>query len=127
MLRLRRWSLAGAAIAVAIRAVSVEANPASAKLRQRGAAELYNLDRDQAEQTFRAAILADPQDAAAHRGLASVFWVTIAFDRGAMSVDSYLGGITRQDVKLPPPPQALAADFHRSVDTAIALTQKRLS
>jgi tetratricopeptide (TPR) repeat protein len=102
-------------------------NPASEALKTRASAELYNLNRAQAEATFREAIKADPQDAAAYRGLAGALWVGITLDRGAMTIDSYLGRVTRQDVKLPPPPQAVAAEFQESVDRAVALARGKLA
>jgi tetratricopeptide (TPR) repeat protein len=102
------------------------ANPASAALRARGTAELYNLDREQAAATFRAAIAADPQDGAAYRGLASVLWIGIAFDRGTMTVDSYLGRVTRDNVKLPPPPPAVSAAFHQAIDQALKLARAKV-
>jgi len=73
----------------------VHANPASALLRTRASAEIFNLDRDHAITTFREAIAADPQDAAAYRGLATGLWLSITFRRGNMTVDDYLGRATR--------------------------------
>jgi tetratricopeptide (TPR) repeat protein len=103
------------------------ANPASAALRARGSVELYNLDRDRAAATFREAIAADPDDSAAYRGLASVLWVGIAFDRGTMTVDSYLGRVSRGNVSVPPPPAAVSAEFQQAIDKALALARARLS
>ena len=102
-------------------------NSESEALRTRASAELYSLDREQAEATYRAAIAADPDDAATYRGLASALWIGIAFDRGAMTVDSYLGRVTRQDVKMPPPAPAVVDEFQRSVERAIALARKRVA
>jgi tetratricopeptide (TPR) repeat protein len=102
------------------------ANPASLALRARGTTELYNLERERAAAAFREAIAADPQDSAAYRGLASVLWIGIAFDRGTMTVDSYLGRVTRENVRLPPPPPAVASAFHRALDEALALARKKL-
>jgi tetratricopeptide (TPR) repeat protein len=101
------------------------ANPTSAALRARATTELYNLERERAAATFREAIAADPEDSAAHRGLASVLWIGIAFDRGTMTVDSYLGRVTRQNVRLPPPPPAVAAAFQQAVDNALALARRK--
>ena len=73
--------LVRSAIAVALFSVTattrVLANKESEALRARGSAEIYNLDRDQATATFREAIAADPQDAAAYRGLATSLWLSI--------------------------------------------------
>lgn len=120
--------LAGASLFFLVSAASTaRANSASDALRARGSAELYNLDRAGAEATFREAIAADPDDAAAYRGLASVLWIGIAMDRGTMTVDSYLGRVTRQAVKLTPPPPAVSAAFHQAVDKAIAIARKKVA
>ena len=60
-------------------------------LKARASVELYNLNRSEAEATFREAIKADPKDAGAYRGLAGALWVGVALDRGTMTIDSYLG------------------------------------
>jgi len=74
-------------------ATNAAANTASEALRAKGASEIYNLDRDLAVESFRQAIAADPQDAAAYRGLASALWLSITFRRGNMTVDDYLGTV----------------------------------
>jgi tetratricopeptide (TPR) repeat protein len=102
-------------------------NPASEALKARGSAELYNLNREQAEATFREAVKADPQDAGAYRGLAGALWVGITLDRGAMTIDSYLGRVTRQDIKMAPPPAAVATEFQESVDRAVALAREKVT
>jgi tetratricopeptide (TPR) repeat protein len=102
-------------------------NPASETLKARASAELYNLNRAQAEATFREAIKADPQDAGAYRGLAGALWVGITLDRGAMTIDSYLGRVTRQDVKMPPPSAAVASEFQESVERAVALAREKMA
>jgi tetratricopeptide (TPR) repeat protein len=103
------------------------ANPRSAELRARAADELYNLDRDRAVATYREAIAADPDDAGASRGLASALWISISFRRGSLTVDNYLGRVSRENIKLPPPPPEVAAEFQTAVDRAITLARKRLA
>src|SRR4051812_33719550 len=71
------------------------ANGESEALRARGTIELYNLDRERAVETFRQAIAADPQDAGAYRGLAGALWLTITFGRGNMTVDDYIGRVSK--------------------------------
>ena len=71
-------------------------NGESTALRARATAQLYNLDHEAALATFREAVAADPQDPAALRGLAIGLWLNISFRRGNMTVDDYLGGVTRQ-------------------------------
>jgi len=102
------------------------ANPESQALRARGAAEIFNLDRDQAAESFRQAIAADPQDAAAQRGLATTLWLSITFRRGNMTVDDYLGRPTGSKAPAAVAPPEVASAFNESIDRAIAIARKRL-
>lgn len=103
------------------------ANPASTALRLRGTEQIYNLDREEAAKSFREAIAADPGDAAAYRGLATTAWLSITFRRGNMTVDDYLGGITRSHGAPVPPPPEIATAFREAVDHAVALAQQRIN
>lgn len=103
------------------------ANPRSEALRARASNELYNLDRERAIATYREAIAADPDDAAAHRGLAVALWMGETFRRGTMTVDSYLGGVTRSNLKLPPPTKELISQFDTATNRAIALARKKVA
>jgi tetratricopeptide (TPR) repeat protein len=104
------------------------ANRDSEALRARGAAELYNMDRDQAIEIYRQAIAADPEDAAAYRGLGSALWLSITFRRGNMTIDDYLGRVTTRTKTPPaPPPPDAAAAFREALDKAVALAQKRIA
>ena len=67
------------AVAALLAAAPAFANPASDALRSRAAAEFYNLNIDEALDLYRQAIKADPEDAAAHRGLASALWTSLTF------------------------------------------------
>src|SRR5882757_6044042 len=100
-----------AAIAVAI-ASPARANPESDALRAKAAAYTYNLEHDLALATFRQAVAADPQDAGAYRGLASSLWLSITYRRGNMTVDDYLGGVSRPRTPATPPPAEIAAQFN---------------
>jgi tetratricopeptide (TPR) repeat protein len=103
------------------------ANSQSQALRKRGANEIFNLDRDRALETFREAIAADPQDAAAYRGLASALWLSITFRRGNMTVDDYLGSVSRtRSTAAPPPPETVAA-FNDAVEHAMMLAKARVA
>jgi len=95
-------------------------------LRARAAAELYNLD-DRAVATYREAVAADPDDGAAHRGLASAVWLSITAQRGLVTVDSYLGAFARRNIPLPPPRPEVAQEFQQAVDRALGLTRRRLA
>ncbi len=87
------------------------ANQESARLRARAFELAYNLDYDEATRAMEAAARADPTDAAAERGLAVIPWLLISFTRGAVTVDDYLGSISRQNVAMREPPADLAARF----------------
>src|SRR5882672_5068430 len=102
------------------------ANTASVALRARGAAEIYNLDRDKAVESFRQAVAADPQDAAAYRGLASALWLSITFRRGNMTVDDYLGSVSRSRTPFPSPPAETTAAFNEALERALILARKHL-
>jgi tetratricopeptide (TPR) repeat protein len=108
-------------------AASAAGNPTSAALRARGSAEIYNLDRDRALASFRQAIAADPQDAGAYRGLAGALWLSITFRRGNMTVDDYLGNVTRLRPSTAPPPADVVAAFNDAIEHAIALARARIA
>ncbi len=102
-----------------------DANPASDALRTRASNELYNLDDARALASWREATAADPDDAAAWRGLAGAILAHIAMLRGTMTVDSYLGRVASKDVALPPPPPELAREFQSAIAKAIELGRQR--
>jgi tetratricopeptide (TPR) repeat protein len=103
------------------------ANPQSAALRAQATDELYNLDRPRALTIFQQAVAADPQDPAAHRGVATAIWLAITFSRGNIMVDDYLGRPTKPGRSLAPPPAESAAAFREAVDRAIALARQRIA
>ena len=106
---------------------AASANSASAALRARGASEIYNLDRDLAVESFKEAIAADPQDAAAYRGLASALWLSITYRRGSMTVDDYLGTISRARTPAPPPPPEVTAAFNDALEHALSISRARVA
>lgn len=87
----------------------------------------YNLDHDQAMALARRAVALAPEESRTHRSLASMLWLDILFQRGAVTVDHYLGGVTKSQLNLPKPPPALDAEFHQSLDKAIALATRRFT
>lgn len=123
-MRLRRSALFAASFWLI--AATAGANEASARLRAQASDELYNLHLDRAVTTYREAIAADPADATAHRGLASALWARTAFDRGTVTIDSFIGRVSRTEVKTVPPPAAVAAEFRKAIETAIALARARM-
>ena len=110
-----------------IAATPAFANRESERLKARATVEVYSLDHQQAIATLRQAIAADPQDAGAYRGLAGALWMSVTFARGTLTVDSYLGKVSRETVKLPPPPPETAAAFHDAIGRAVALARARLA
>src|SRR6266850_5311128 len=103
------------------------ANPASEALRARASAHLYSLDHAEATAEFRQAVAADAQDAAAYRGLATTLWLSITFTRGNMTVDDYLGGVTKPNGPTAPPPAQTTAAYRETIDKAIAIARQRIT
>src|SRR5438309_11868653 len=123
---MRRGASFAAVLSLAC-AADARGNPESVALRARASIQIYNLDRDQAIETFRQAIAADPQDAAAYRGLASGLWLSITFRRGNMTVDDYLGKMARPSAQPPPPPPDVTAAFKSALDRALTLAHQRIA
>jgi tetratricopeptide (TPR) repeat protein len=113
-------------LAAAVGVGTAWANPESQALRARAAADIYNLDRDRAVDLFRQAIAADPQDPAAYRGLATALWLSITFHRGNMTVDDYLGGVTKPTGPSAAVAPEVAAAFRDAIDHALAIARKRV-
>jgi tetratricopeptide (TPR) repeat protein len=55
-----------------------------------------------------------------------MIWQHILFKRGAVSVDYYLGSITRSNKDLPKPDPSSAAEFRQAIERAIELATARL-
>lgn len=123
---MRRTGRFAIAMSMWLTALPAAANDQTAHLRATASHQLYSLDLDAAAETYRQAIALDPSDGAAHRGLASALWARTAFDRGTVTVDSFIGRVSSTRVKTVPPSAALAAEFTRAVATAIALARARL-
>jgi tetratricopeptide (TPR) repeat protein len=98
-------------------------NQESAALRARAIELAYNLDYDLATKDMEAAVRADPKDVAARRGLAVIPWLQISFRRGAVTVDDYLGSVSKQNVAMREPPADLAARFHEHTEAALKLAE----
>jgi tetratricopeptide (TPR) repeat protein len=124
----RFWRVSGLAGTLVLAAsIGARADPQSDALRARASDELYNLDDERALATWREATTADPQDAAAWRGLASGVLAHIAMLRGTMTVDSYLGRVAGKDVAVTPPPARLAEEFQSAAARAIALARQQVA
>ena len=85
----------------------VAADQRSDALRRQAADAAYNIDYERAVDLYAQAVAADPNDAAAWRGAASMVWLRILFLRGTVLVEDYLGRLKgSSDVKMPDPPAA---------------------
>ena len=120
-----RLALLAVAAAVSLPAPAL-ANRESEALRAKASAQIFNLDRDLAVDTFRQAIAADPEDAGAYRGLATALWLSITYRRGNMTVDDYLGKVSKPTTAAPPPPAEVAGAFRDALDRALAISRKRV-
>lgn len=89
-------------------------------------AAAYNLDHPQAIAAARRAVALGPESSRAHRGLASILWLNMLFHRGAVSVDHYMGSISKSQAHLPKPDPVAAEEFKRVVSKAIDLANARL-
>ena len=117
-----------AAVLLSILAVpSVGAAESSRELRQRESDLVYNLDHEEAIRLLRQAVAADPNESANHRALASAVWLLILFQKGAVTVDHYLGSFTKASVDMKNPASELDAEFKRAVGKAIELAEKRVA
>lgn len=86
----------------------------------------YNLNYDEAMRLARNLVAAHPDESAAHRALATVVWMHLLFDRGAFTIDHYLGSVSQSNIQMPPPPGERASLFRQHVTRAIALADARL-
>jgi tetratricopeptide (TPR) repeat protein len=127
VMNLPRPGTAALVLVVLLTPSAASANPASAALREKAALQFYNLDRDEAMVTFREAVAADPEDAAAYRGLASTLWLSISYRRGNMTVDEYLGRVTKPNGPVAAAPPETAAAFKSALDKAITLARASIN
>ncbi|MCC7008078.1 MAG: tetratricopeptide repeat protein [Acidobacteria bacterium] len=88
--------------------------------------DAFNLDRAEALAEAHAIVAAFPDEPRAHRALAAVVWLDVIFQRGAVTVDHYMGGVTKSQLSLPKPSPALDAEFRQAIDRAVALANARL-
>src|SRR6476646_1306986 len=86
----------------------------------------YSLDHPDAIALARKAVALGPEEASAHRTLAAILWLNILFQRGAVTVDNYMGGITKAQLALPKPPPDVEIEFKRELALAISLSEARL-
>jgi tetratricopeptide (TPR) repeat protein len=116
------------AFALLVAAVPAAGGPASSTLeaRTRALQFAYNLDYPDARAELERALREHPDDPAALRSLAAVVWLEILFRRGSVTVDDYLGPVSRQYVKVGAPPADLSAEFARLTSRAVQVATAAL-
>ena len=83
----------------------------------------YNLDHADAVALLERALEADPDNADAHRAIAIVSWLRVGFLRGSVTVDDYMGSVSKPNINMLPPPRQEAERFHRHITRAIELAE----
>lgn len=96
-------------------------------LRKRAFELAYNLDREEAIALLEKAREAAPEDPASYRALAAVTWLQILYQRGAVTVDHYLGGVSRARIELRQPDPVLDTRFRMNLERALALAERRVA
>lgn len=86
----------------------------------------YNLDLEEAKSFARQAVTADPNVSETHRTLASVLWLEILYKRGALTVDNYMGSVSKPLPSTSKPPPQLVADFLAELQKTIDLAEARI-
>jgi tetratricopeptide (TPR) repeat protein len=100
-------------------------NQASTNLLSQGDDDEMNLRLDRAITRFQQAAAASPDDPAAYRALAAAYFFKIVFARGAVTIDEFLDGDTRDDrINVAKPAADLAAAFHMNADRALSLGEQ---
>jgi tetratricopeptide (TPR) repeat protein len=111
---------------VACGAQSASANPESRALTERAFAAAYNLDHAEAIAFLDKALAADPNDPDAHRAAAVIAWLRIGFLRGSITVDDYLGRVSKPNINMQPPPPEEAQRYQRHITRALELSEADL-
>ena len=110
-----------------ILSLSAAADSVSSRLRSQGNDLEYNLDLPAALNFFRQAIDAESSDPAAYRAVAAISFFQIAFLRGAVTADDFLGGEVNADaIEMPRPPRELALAFHDNAQKALVLAEQQV-
>lgn len=115
--------LLGAALWLAVFAPAATASPESKAWIDRAFAAAYNLDHADAIAALDKALAADPNDPDAHRAAAVIAWLRIGFLRGSITVDDYLGSVSKPNINMLPPPTDEANRFHHHIARALQLAE----
>lgn len=127
MPRVQQTAAATLVVALLAAPLPLQANTESAVLAARGADHIFNLEHDAAIADYRRAVATDPQDAGALRGLAGALWLSITFKRGNMTVDDFIGSVSRRPVATTPPPPETVAQFREALDGAMAAARRQIA
>ena len=106
--------------------VTISASPQSRELTERAFNAAYNLDHPEAMAFLDKAIAADPNDSDAHRAAAVIAWLRIGFLRGSITIDDYLGSVTKPNINMVPPPPEQAQRFAHHSARALELAEAAL-
>jgi tetratricopeptide (TPR) repeat protein len=102
--------------------VTARAQPSRAVIEQAFDAA-YNLDHAVAISHLDKALAAYPSDPDVHRAVAVIAWLRIGFLRGSITVDDYLGSVSKPNINMLPPPVDEAGRFHRHITRALELAE----
>ncbi len=111
---------------VSFPAYSASASPESRAMIERAFQAAYNLDHAEAIAWLDKALAADPNDPDAHRAAAVIAWLRIGFLRGSITVDDYLGSVSKPNINMLLPPPDEAQRFQRHITRALQLSEADL-
>lgn len=117
---------AAVATALCLAAATAAASPPPDELRLQSINLAYNLDFDAADAAILDVIARAPDDPANHLARASIVWVRMLFQRGALTVDEYLGPPSLSDVSRTPPASRRSSELRVALARATALAEQRL-
>ncbi len=101
--------------------------PSAPSILERAFIAAYNLDHAEAMALLDEALQANPDDPDAHRAAAIVAWLRIGFLRGSITVDDYLGDVSKPNINMLPPPTDQAERFHRHITRALQLAEAEVA
>lgn len=104
-----------------------DASPQSRAFIDQAFGAAYNLDHADAIAFLDKALAADPTDPDAHHAAAIIAWLRIGFLRGSITVDDYLGSVSKPNINMLPPPQEEAERFARHITRALELAEADLA
>ena len=96
-------------------------------LRVRATQLIYEHQHDEAIKLLRQAVAIAPDQSATHRSLASAIWLKMLFQRGAITVDHYLGSFSRARVELAKPSPEMVTEFQKSITAARTLAESQVA